>query len=175
MGDDVLRLFAFRTAVPCGYILFFLFGLFCCFVALVVLVIGVIRRSAILIALPAVFFLLVGVFVAGNIVYERALDLNPMVSDADLPGTWTTAHSALSLRPDGFYELRAGDDFAKDFGVRSSTGKWQRDGTFDVRLTDRSGKSLPALRAIAFRGRLHLTLEFDDPDDWDGDLGFSKG
>ena len=159
--------------MPCGYLLFFLFGAFCCLVAFAVLVIGVIRRSVILVAIPAAFLLFAGVFVAGNVAFERALEENPPVSDRDLLGTWRTAQSALTLRPDGVYELRAGDDFAKALGTRSSTGQWRRE-DFEVRLTDRSGRPLHALHAITFRGRFHLILEYDDPDEWDGSLGFSK-
>lgn len=173
MIDDLLRLFAFRTAVPCGYLIFFLFGAFCCLVAFAVLVIGVIFRRVLLIAIPAAFLLFAGVFVAGNVAFERALEENPPVSDGDLLGTWRTAQSALTLRPDGVYELRAGEDFAKDFGSPSSTGRWRRD-SFEVLLTDRSGRRLHALRVITFRGRFHLIFEYDDPDEWDGSFGFSK-
>jgi len=174
VDDEFLRLFAFRTGIPCGYLLFFLFSAFWCIVAVVLLVVGVIRRRALLIALPTTFLFLAAAFVVGNVAYERALDLNPHVTDSEFVGTWRTARSILTLRPDGLYELHAGEDLAKDFRTSSSRGKWQRESTFGVRLVDASGKSLPVLRAITFRGRLHLIIEFDDPDAWDGDLGFSR-
>jgi len=115
-----------------------------------------------------------GVFVVGNVAYEHALDLNPSVSDADLIGTWRTDRSSLTLRADGAYELRAGNDFARDFGTSTSSGAWRHEAIFAVHLIDRSGRELPALRVISFRNKPRLILQFDDPDAWDGDLGFRK-
>ena len=84
MSDDFLRLFAFRTGLPCGYLLFFLFGAFWCFVATVVLVIGINRRRVLLIAVPALFLLLAATFVVGNAMYDRALNLNAFVTERSL-------------------------------------------------------------------------------------------
>lgn len=146
MSDELLSLFGFRTGIPCGYLLFFLFGLFWCFVAVVVLIVGLVRRKALLIALPCLFLL----------------------------GTWRTEGSSLTLRADGAYELRAGNDFAKDFGTSASSGAWRHGASFAVDLIDRSGRKLPALRVISFRKKPRLIMQFDDPDDWDGDWGFRK-
>jgi membrane protein implicated in regulation of membrane protease activity len=173
VSDDFLRLFAFRTGLPCGYLLFFLFGVFCCVVAVVVLVVGIVWRKVVLVALPSLFLLLAATFVVGNIAYERSLDINASLPNAELIGRWQTPQSTLVLRRDGSYQLRAGDDLSKVFATSASVGKWQPEG-FGVRLTDSSGRALPRLRTITFRGKPHLILEFDDPDAWDGDLGFSK-
>jgi len=153
VSDDFLRLFAFRTGLPCGYLLFFLFGAFWCAVSIVVLVVGAVRRKLVLIVVPSLFLLLAGTLVVGNIAYSNALDLNPSVSNAELIGNWETADSSL--------------------GTSASEGRWQHD-AFSLSLIDSSGKPLKPLRAITFRGKPHLILEFDDPDAWDGDLGFRK-
>jgi energy-coupling factor transporter transmembrane protein EcfT len=173
VSDDFLRLFAFRTGLPCGYLIFFLFGAFWCFAATVVFIIGIIRRRVLLIAVPAMFLLLAATFVVGNVLYERALNLNPSVTEGGLAGTWKTPHSTLILRPDGSYQLRVGEDVARDFGTSFSAGRWQAE-SFGVRLLDGSGKPFSKLRAITFRGKLHLILDFEDPDAWDGDLGFAR-
>jgi hypothetical protein len=173
VSDDFLRLFAFRTGLPCGYLLFFLLGAFWCAVSVVVLVVGAVRRKLLLIVVPSLFLLVAGALVVGNIAYSNALDLNPSVSNAELIGNWETAASSLVLRRDGSYQLHAGNDFSRDFGTSASAGRWQHD-AFSLSLIDSSGKPLKPLRAIRFRGKPHLILEFDDPDSWDGDVGFQK-
>jgi hypothetical protein len=72
-----------------------------------------------------VLLLLAATFVVGNVVYERALNVNAVVTERDLAGTWKTAHSTLMLRPDGSFQLRVGEDFASEFGTSFSTRKWQ--------------------------------------------------
>ena len=169
MSDDFLRLFAFRTGLPCGYLLFFLFGAFWCAVSIVVLVVGAVRRKLVLIVVPSLFLLLAGTLVVGNIAYSNALNLNPSVSNAELIGNCEPALAG----PSPAIQLHAGHDFSRDLGTSASEGRWQHD-AFSLSLIDSSGKPLKPLRAITFRGKPHLILEFDDPDAWDGDLGFRK-
>jgi len=87
------------------------------------------------------------------------LDLSPRVSASTLAGTWRDGRERLVLRGDGTFALE---------GATPAAGRWRLDGD----ELDLSGR--PA-RVIGVRDGLRIVPSFpEDPDLWDGDLGFAR-
>ncbi|HSY48800.1 MAG TPA: hypothetical protein VLC46_08320 [Thermoanaerobaculia bacterium] len=171
--DEFLSLFAFRTGIPCGYLLFVLLGLCISMMALVAVLIGLLRkpRNWVLIFLGALVLSCAGIWVAGNVAYSAALDLNPVTEVKSVTGQWRWNGARLRLNSDGSYELNPG---TAPLNSGRSVGQWILDGK-GLHLTDIHGQVALDLRPIIFRGRLHLIIDLhEDPDNWDGDLGFSR-
>jgi hypothetical protein len=164
--DDFLRFFAFRTGLPCGYLLFFAVGFSISVTALVAVVAGLRLKPP-----GAVVLACAAVWVCGNVAYDLALDLNPMTDAESVSGVWRWNGATLQLHSNGAYELDPG---SAPLHSGRSVGHWTLDG-LELHLIDNRGQSALDLRPITFRGRLHLMVDpHEDPDSWDGDLGFSR-
>jgi hypothetical protein len=128
-------------------------------------------RRPLLIVPGTAFLACAAIFVCGNLAYEAALDLNPMTQARNITGSWHWNGAKLQLHPDGSYELEPG---SAPLNTGRSVGRWTLDG-MGLRLIDNHGKPALDLRPITFRGRFHLMIDLhQDPDSWDGDLGFSR-
>jgi hypothetical protein len=87
------------------------------------------------------------------------VELNPFVQRASLIGTWTDGPARLELREDGSYSLADG---------RDDRGAWTRT---DWNLNLGGSR----WRVIQARGEERIVPDWpDDPDRWDGDLGFRR-
>jgi hypothetical protein len=87
------------------------------------------------------------------------VDLGPVVSQASLVGIWTKGSSRLELRVDGSYRLTDG---------RESQGTW----TLSQGNISLGGAQW---RVIQARGTDRIVRDWpEDPDLWDGDLGFQR-
>jgi len=174
--DDFLQLFAFRTGVPCGYLLFFLAGAIGVVAAIIALLVGLLRKPKrpILAVASSAFLVLGALWLVGNIAYGNALEMNPDVSGNSFVGTWKWNDSTLTLRADGSYVLIASGYEANRLETQLSRGNWQFTPVVTIHLHDSRGQRIPDLRGLSFLSKLHLVVEFDDPDSWDGDLAFHR-
>ena len=171
--DELLRFFAFRTAIPCGYLIFFLAAALACAAALGLLVIGVFKKRWKLVTASAIFLGLAAVWVVGNIAFETALELNPIIQQADLIGVWQSDGSRLQVNSNGTFLFSTTDEHS-EFGIPPTAGTWKFQPISTIEITDARGRRLPDLLVISFRGRLHIIRAFEDPDMWDGSLGLAK-
>lgn len=95
---------------------------------------------------------------------DLTLEMNPLVSDAQLIGKWKGDSHQLDLRGDGTALFRT--------STHEAVGRWARKGDFIIRVDARGAE--PSYRIVTSLDRLHLTRDFVDPDEWDGRLLFRK-
>jgi hypothetical protein len=174
---DFLRFFVVRTAFPFGYLLFVgipLLGATALGIALLVRDVRARPRSGRMrLSWGLVILAGVAVYVGFNEAYERALDLNPVVSGPELAGAWRDGPSTLELRPDGTYRCGTGRDACEALGV---VGRWVYDGSFALSFTpEGNARRRVFWRVVRYAGTLRLTSAFQDPDEWDGVLTFARG
>jgi hypothetical protein len=118
------------------------------------------RRRALRIAAAGLAVLAGGRFALGIasevLVHE---DLNPLVRPAELVGSWKDGAQALALRADRTFQLS---------GPTTGAGTW------DLRDQELSFDGVKA-RVIKVNGAYRIVPSFpDDPDLWDGRLGFAR-
>ena len=98
--------------------------------------------------------------VAVNEVESAMLDLNPVVSDAELVGTWRWRRATLTLAPRGEYACTPVAACAK-WGSR---GRWMRITAFSLAFAA-PGEVEHTTRVVSFAGSLRLA-EMDPEDMW---------
>jgi hypothetical protein len=164
---DFLGYFAFRTAFPFGYLIFAAGGLVAFSVGLYLVVTArPADRSRVIGGGGMVAMVLF--FVAANLLYGAAIELNPTFTRADMIGTWREDESQLSLHGDGTYRCQ-GDSQCNLMG---SEGRWRLEGgslTFE-----RADGSLASQRVVRYFDALRFANPIEDPDSWDGRLTFVR-
>lgn len=172
----MLEKLVFRTAIPFGYAAFWS-GL------LLVAVIGLVLAisSAIVprlrpwgLVVGVGMLSVVGAFVAANIWFDAAVEMNPFPVDrAVLEGTWRDGDAVLVFRSDGTFRLDPGW-LADRLKGHNSHGEWKLD-DWNLTLLENGGRPLAPLRVIRFRREYRIIVDdFEDPDMWDGRLGFRR-
>jgi hypothetical protein len=167
---DFLGFFAFRTAIPFGYLAFAI-G----FIAVVVaglrwLIRGLMATPPDGVRVAAGAFILVGagVFFVANVAYSAALDLNPYPHAAQVTGEWSDGPAPLTLGAKGDYDCRGGDACT---GLCNS-GRWRLDESASTLELECPDGHWVRQRIVRYAGALRLTDPILDPDMWDGRLTF---
>jgi len=165
-----LHFFVIRTALPLGYLAAALLLLCAAVFGLVQIWRGLrarpLNRVRALTGIGLLF--IVGLVTAANLAYEDSIELNPVVTAADLEGTWKDGPAVLDLSPDGTYSCSGGGSCTR----LGATGRWAHDGDFLLRFTRASDGRALIQRVVQAEKDLRLTNEADDPDMWDGVLTF---
>ncbi len=167
---NVLNFFVIRTALPFGYLAIGLFLLCVAIIGLVQVWRGLrtrpLNRAR---ALTGIALLtLAGLVTAANLVSENSVELNPIVTVADLEGVWNDGPAALELSSDGTYSCSGGGSCAQ----LGASGRWAHDGDFLLQFTRATDGRVLIQRVVRAEKELRLTDEAKDPDMWDGVLTF---
>ena len=172
---DFLSFFVFRTAFPFGYLILLGLPLLGAIVWGVVLLARDVRRyrgdGQVRMSWGLLILAGVALFIGVNVIYDRALDLNPQITPADLVGTWRRGRATLELHADGSYRCSGGGD-CKPLG---SEGRWTHDGSsqLDFLVGEGEFRAVTRRRVVRYAGVLRLTEAAGDPDMWDGVLTFA--
>src|SRR5712672_1810846 len=147
--------FAFRTAIPFGYLFFYGGLLIVAIIGCGLIVVALKRHKATLAGAGALLTTGVALVVWANIDAESALDMNPLVQmDSSIVGAWHDGAATLELRRDHSY-VCAGNAC----GPLAVSGTWERAATFDLIFRPTAG-SPQVRRLMRYRGQLRLTHEF---------------
>ena len=176
--DEFISLIQFHTAIPFGYLLFSLFWLAVVAWALKN-VLGSLWRKRV--REPKMYFaggLLVLAFgyAYASLIYSENLNMNPFFNESDLVGEWEYSGSKLMLKPDGTARIGLTKSLRSRLNIDNGEGYWRKEGDFNlivgsnpVNSTSKNGM----LRVIQYAESYRLIVEdYDDPDMWDGSLGF---
>jgi hypothetical protein len=176
--ETLARIFVIRTGVPLGYLFafLFLFGITLGGLVLSVACLVIKRRRRLFLAtgLAACAF---GSFVIGvNIWFDRVFTMMPSgLSGTVLVGEWSDSDATLRLKPDGSFDLVAGEQLSRKLRVTEARGTWRFHPFANIVLNDDRNRKLPDLAVVSFRGELRIIVnDFVDPDFWDGRLGFRR-
>ena len=154
-----------RTAIPFGYLFIALFLLAAFVFGVSVFIRGWRRGSRGGKWLGAAMVAIVLAVIAGEIVFEVAIEWNPTIgSDTEVLGTWADRAQIVTLQSDKTFTFRT--------SAQTTTGTWTRD---DWNLYLHGDSYSGTMRFVQFRGHYRLmTKPPEDPDMWDGDLGLQR-
>ncbi len=176
--EKIILLFQFRTGLPFGYLFFSLFLLLITGLSLKTIVLSIVNKK-----ITYTFFIsILGLifsssFFYANLYFEDNLELNPTFSSNDIIGTWKDNNSGFELLNDGKAFLKFSPKHVKRLGLKNGSGYWFRYQDFSIKIGfDGQKKSnYGILRVIKDGNEYRIIIEdFDDPDMWDGHLGFKK-
>jgi hypothetical protein len=175
--ERILELLQFRSALPFAYLGFCCATVSVVAVAVSLIVWGMLKRprSRWRIAIGAIVLCGTAVQFAAILVFDSMIEFNPSpVNRQDLHGLWSDRGTTLQVNADGTFDLKAKEPLAARIGATEATGTWTL-GDFNLYLKTASGASLTPLRVIQFGSSFRLIVDdFDDPDWWDGRLGFRR-
>ena len=104
------------------------------------------------------------VLVGRQMVFEKWLEWNPMVSDSEIIGQWAEGKETLSLAEDHTFNYWTPN--------RAIKGQWSRD-DWNLHMEGEGGRF--TMRIVRFRDKCRImTHPPDEPDSWNGDLGLEK-
>jgi len=170
--DDFLSLIQFRTAMPFGYLFFFLFWLY----------VGVWSIKKIYKCLRAKEFTKPKLYIAAtilllnlsymysNVLFTEALNFNPFFKEADVVGKWIDGESSIELLANGQVTLKLNKDYEERLHLISGSGSWYKEYDFNIII---SNSSHTVMRVIKYNQEYRMIVDdYGDPDAWDGSLGF---
>ena len=178
--DELISIIQFHTAVPFGYGLFLLIWL--------IITIGSLRKMMILIWRrqyhSSGFYLFSAIFICsiaylyGTVRYEQNLDMNPVFKDEDIVGRWEYGKAKMILEPSGQAQFSFSKTVSSRVHLHSGNGFWHREGDFNIKIhslnADQSA-TYGLFRVIKYHDDYRIIIDdFNDPDMWDGSLGFRK-
>jgi hypothetical protein len=168
---DFLGVFSFRTAFPFGYLITLaaLVGAAALGLALLLLGLGAHPFDRTRVVCGGGLVAMVVFSVAANQLYGAALELNPLVTAANVIGEWREDRARLSLHPDGTYHC---DGFG-ECNAFGADGRWWLADSGELTF-DRIDGRRTSQRVVRYFGALRLTDPIYDPDSWDGQLTFAR-
>lgn len=178
--EDLLSLMQVRTAVPFGYLIFWLAWLSVSFWAAKNVVQQCwtkrYRSARLYVALGLLF--LSSLFLYSNIRFDAYLNMNPLFAEADVIGEWQDGDSQFTLLQNGRAILNLNDEYKRRLGLENGEAYWQKHYDFNIRIgSNRKGRGpdTAVLRVISFNGKFRIIVDdYEDPDMWDGNLGFKR-
>ncbi len=178
--DEFISIIQFHTAIPFGYLLFSLLLLGVVVWALKNIVSNLwtkkLRGPKLYIA---VILLIAAIgYTYASIRYSENINMNPFFNESALVGEWNYGNSELVLKPDGTAKISLSDSLLERLNIDNGEGYWRKDGDFNlvlgsdaVNFVSKNGK----LRVIQYAEKYRLIIEdYEDPDMWDGSLGFKQ-
>lgn len=105
--------------------------------------------------------------------------MNPIFNQSDLVGEWKYGRSKLLLKSDGTAEISVSNSMQLKLGIDNGEGYWRKNGDFNLVLGSNAvnfTSKNTVFRVIQYAGNYRLVIgDYEDPDIWDGDLGFKHG
>lgn len=163
----------FQTALPFGYLLQGVVLLGVTIGGFALLGRSLLRRERQSAALGAGLLLVVGTCVGIAASLESVDQWNPRPDRDALLGRWEDAGMHLELLPDSTFRLDASDRFVRQTGFSAPAGTWTLD-DFNLDLRASEGNSIVDLRVVVSSGVYRIIVQPDEPDVWDGRLGFAR-
>lgn len=178
--EDLFSILLIRTAIPFGYLIYAVMWLVVSLWAIVTIVrlcwTG--RFGSIKLYVASALLFLSAATIYSNMMFDKYLDLNPGFADADIIGTWRDGNSEFTLLETGRTIIDLTDEHRYRLDVENGEGTWQKIYDFNIKISDaqeKPGSKTGLLRVIRFNEKYRIIIDdFDDPDMWDGDLGFKR-
>jgi hypothetical protein len=159
--------FVFRSAVPFGYLGFWV-GVVVLEIIALALVVGGLRSARKGTAISG-GLLLTGLIVVTvvNVIYDKNLDTNPMIHGRqELAGSWKDGAATLELRLDGTFACQGGNECSELRGA----GAWAWN-DFEITFRPATGPEV-VRRIVRYDDELRLANVPGDLDAWDGRFSF---
>ena len=178
--DEFISSIQFHTAVPFGYLLFFMAWISLCIWAIKNITTMVWRREFRSVKLYAMMILLVVNFgyAYASIIYSENIDLNPSFSEMDLVGEWVDGSSKVVLSKEGKAELYLSKDHLARLEIENGSGYWYKEHDFNILIGSTAVHNVSksgVLRVIKYGESYRIIIEdYGDRDMWDGHLGFKR-
>jgi len=178
--DEFISIIQFHTAIPFGYLLFSLLWLGVVVWAVKNALSGLwakrFREPKMYIA-GSLLVIAVG-YAYASIRYSENINMNPFFKESVLVGEWAYGNSRLVLEPEGVATINFSNPLLARLGIDNGEGYWRKEGDFNlvlgsaaVNFESKNG----ILRVIQYAGKYRLIIEdYEDPDMWDGSLGFKQ-
>ena len=177
--DEFIAIMQFRTAAPFGYGLFLFIW--------IIITIGSFRKMVIMLFrgqlesprlyLFSAIFICCIAYLYGAFRYDKNLDMNPIFKDEDVVGMWQYGEAKMILEQSGQARFLFDDAIENRIHMNSGNGYWSREGDFNLVIADHDTdqSSYELFRVIKYHDNYRIIIaDFDDPDMWDGSLGFRK-
>jgi len=178
--DEFISRIQFHTAIPFGYLLFSLLWLGTVVWAIKNIVSNLWARNfrgpKIYIA-GSLLIVAVG-YAYASIKYSVNINMNPFFQESVLVGEWDYGNSKLVLNPDGTAKINLSNSLLTRLNIDNGEGYWRKEGDFNLVLGSNAVNFVSEnglLRVIQYADKYRLIIEdYEDPDMWDGSLGFKR-
>ncbi|AJQ94770.1 hypothetical Protein YC6258_02732 [Gynuella sunshinyii YC6258] len=104
--------------------------------------------------------------------------MNPFFNESSLVGEWNYGNSELLLSSDGTAKISLSSSLLARLNIDNGEGYWRKEGDFNLLIGSASANFASKsgmLRVIQYAENYRLIIEdYDDPDMWDGSLGFKQ-
>lgn len=181
--DEFISIIQFRTAIPFGYLLFFLLWLAVVVWAFKNVVSNIWAKNFLKpkIYIAGSVLLLAAGYAYASIRYSENINMNPFFNESDLVGEWNYGDSKLVLKSDGVAQISLSNSLLARLDLDNGEGYWRKKGDFNLVLGSNSVNLMPKngiFRVFQYAENYRLIIEDpdmrEDPDMWDGNLGFKQ-
>lgn len=108
--------------------------------------------------------------------YGSVQEWNPYVAPDEIAGEWYKGDFHLTLFSDGYYEFEGSAEDAKQYNIQEKEGTWLLQG-WAIRMHPKGPwrhGAMAEMRVVIADSAFRIIKAFEDPDLWDGDLGFER-
>ena len=181
MIEDIIPKIAFRTAIPFGYLLFYLILILTGVWALknIIQLLWYGKYKNIKLYFSLIILIFNGLYLYSDKIYDDYLELNPSFSESELIGHWLDEDSLITFEPEGKARFVFREEYKKRLGIdKNGEGYWEKVNDFNIYIgikPKEKDSKVNLLRVIKYKNIYRIIIDdFDDPDMWDGHLGFRK-
>ena len=174
--EDFVSKIQFSTAIPFGYLIFSIAWFSVMFWAAKNIFIQCWKKNYFnkKLYLSFIVAFLGAAYLYSSIIYSNNLDMNPSFKEEHLLGSWEYNESNLELHSGGTAKLQFSESLKKRTGLVNGEGYWYKYQDFTIIISSNvDSQTNSQFRVIKYADSYRIIVDdYDDPDMWDGHLGF---